>query len=76
MVHEYAGILSRRRTVSILNKFNLLCYVWMFVSSIFDGLVMDNMCDVTYQVVSGLYIPVPDDVSAGLIRKRQKDNRR
>lgn len=48
----------------------------MFVSSIFDGLVMDNMCDVTYQVVSGLYFPVPDDVSAGLIRKRQKDDRR
>lgn len=48
----------------------------MFVSSIFDGLVMDNMCDVMYQVVSGLYIPVPDDVSAGLIRKRQKDDRR
>lgn len=46
----------------------------MFVSSIFDGLVMDNMCDVTYQVVSGLYIPVPDDVSAGLIRKCQKDD--
>lgn len=46
----------------------------MFVSSIFDGLVMDNMCDVRYQVVSGLHIPVPDDVSAGLIRKRQKDD--